>query len=209
MIFDFDSTIADSVEVALHVYNQLAPQYKSDQVSLEEIPSLLALGYAKAARAKHIRWHVIPQLLVHARREMRAHMGDIKPYPGITECVEELRADGHTIGILTSNREDSVRDFLAKNKLPTFDFIISEKSLFGKDRALKKIMRARGLTTADTIYIGDETRDVAACRKIGVPVIGVAWGLAGEIGFAKVTPDYLVRNTNELLAAIKSLDQSA
>lgn len=204
VIFDFDGTLANSIAVALRVYNQLAPLYRAEPVSLEELPMLQKLGYAKAARAKHVRWRIVPRLLMHASREMKQHMGEVKPYPGVVECIKQLKNEGFVVGVLTSNQEALVRDFFAAHGFPEFDFVVSEKSLFGKDKALKKIMRRRGLSRGDVIYIGDETRDVAACRRIGVPVIGVSWGLAGAEGFAELPPDYLVHTPAELAKAIRS-----
>ena len=206
IVFDFDGTLANSIGVAIKVYNQLAPQYRAETVIIEEIPELQKLGYAKAARAKHIRWSIIPRLLLHASREMKQHMHEVKPYPGIVEMLKHLHEAGFVLGILTSNQESLVSDFFVTHGFPEFDFIVSEKSLFGKDKALKKIMRRRGLSHNDIVYIGDETRDVAACQRIGVTSIGVSWGLAGKDGFGDSQPDHLVTTSAELEATIKSLN---
>jgi len=202
VIFDFDGTLADTIELVLNLYNQVAPQFKADTVTKAEIPVLLRLGYAKAAKKKHIRWSVIPRLVLYVSREMRKHMDEVKPYPGAVDCIKNLRAGGYAVGVLTSNQENLVRKFFAKNNFPDFDFVVSEKTLFGKDKALRKIIRRRGLDISQVVYVGDEPRDVVACRRIGVKVIGVSWGVAGPNGFGNDKPDHLVNTADQLEAVI-------
>lgn len=204
MIFDFDGTLADTIELVFNLYNKVAPQFKSDTVTKAEIPTLLRLGYAKAAKQKHIRWSVIPRLVLYVSREMRKHMDEVKPYPGVVDCIKELQRHGCAVGVLTSNQEGLVRKFFADNQFPDFDFVVSEKTLFGKDKALRKIIRRRGLDAEQVFYVGDEPRDVVACRRIGVKVIGVSWGLAGPDGFGSDKPDHLVSTADQLKTVIMS-----
>ena len=136
---------------------------------------------------------------------MRQHMTEVKPYEGIVEGLQELKASGYRLGVLTSNEEHLVREFLETHQYPLFDFVVSEKTLFGKDKALRKIMKKFTLERDNVVYVGDEPRDVAACRKAGIAVLGVSWGLAGVEGFGKHPPDILVHDCQELVAAIKNL----
>ena len=38
-------------------------------------------------------------------------------------------------------------------------------------------MVEKGFSLSETLYIGDEVRDVKACQKIGLDIISVSWGL--------------------------------
>ncbi len=136
---------------------------------------------------------------------MRQHMAEVTPYPGIVRALQELKASGYNLGVLTSNQEHLVREFLEIHQYPPFDFIVSEKTLFGKDKALRKIMKKFDLDRSDVVYIGDEPRDIGASRKAGISVIGVSWGLAGVDGLGKTPPDILVHNPSELVKAVQSL----
>ena len=91
------------------------------------------------------------------------------------------------------------------HQYPLFDFIVSEKTLFGKDKALRKIMKKFALDTRGVVYVGDEPRDIVASRKADISVIGVSWGLAGVDGLGKTPPDILVHHPSELVKAVKSL----
>ena len=55
---------------------------------------------------------------------------------------------------------------------------------------------------AQLFYVGDEVRDVKACRKAGVPVVGVTWGFNSRDALEKSGPSLVVDHPSELLAAI-------
>lgn len=48
--------------------------------------------------------------------------------------------------------------------------------MFGKDKMIKRFLKSKKITEKDMLYVGDEQRDVAACKKAGVNVIWVSWG---------------------------------
>lgn len=206
VIFDFDGTLADSIGLVIRLYNQHAQHYKALEISEDELPNLRKMvrdqGYAKTLKSKNIRLSRLPSMVLTIGREMRAHMDQVKPYPDIISTLELLKAKGYRLAVLTSNQEHIVREFLEHHQYPLFDFIVSEKTLFGKDKALKKIMKKFALDKRGVVYVGDEPRDVLACRKADISVIGVSWGLAGVEGFGKNPPDFLVHSASELNSVI-------
>jgi phosphoglycolate phosphatase len=134
---------------------------------------------------------------------MKQHMGEVKPYPGVVKVLKNMQEAGISIGVLTSNNAGLVNDFFESNNFPVFDFIVSEKTMFGKEKALKKIMKRHGLPHHRVIYVGDEPRDITACKKAGIRVVGVTWGVGGREGLVSTPPDWLVDTSNELLDVIK------
>lgn len=209
VIFDFDGTLANSITLALRLYNDSAARFKALPILESELPELRKtvkeLGYVKTLKTRNIRISRLPTMMLTINREMHQHMDEVKPYEGIIEVLQELKAQGYRLGVLTSNQEHLVREFLETHQYPLFDFIVSEKTLFGKDKALKKIMKKFALDRRGVVYVGDEPRDVIACRKADISVIGVSWGLAGIEGFGKTPPDILVHVPIELVDAIGSL----
>ncbi|MBP7767033.1 HAD-IA family hydrolase [Candidatus Saccharibacteria bacterium] len=203
VIFDFDGTLADSVSIALRLYNDFSDVYGVEQINgIDEARQLLSLGYAKAMKAKKITPLKLITLVRLASKEMPKHMPEVVPYSGIVETVSKLKSQGYGIGVLTSNQEAIVRGFLSAHKFPEFDFVVSEKTLFRKDKALKKIIKKYKLSTEEIVFVGDEPRDMQAAAKLGVKSVGVTWGLAGVEGFGKSQPDILVNSASEIVQAI-------
>lgn len=202
VIFDFDGTLANTIDLVARIYNEHAAEFGSDTVSADEFPKLQKMGYKKALKAKKLRWHVLPRVVVVVRREMRQHMNEVKPYAGIKDMLEELKYKGVSIGVLTSNDGALVHEFLDSHNFPMFDFVVSEKTIFGKDKALRRIMERHDLDKNNVIYVGDEPRDVSASKKADIKVIGVTWGFGGIPGMKSSKPDKTVTTVAELKGAI-------
>ena len=209
VIFDFDGTLANSISLAIRLYNKHAAHFKALPVDEDELPALRKMvrehGYAKTLKSKNVHLRKLPNMVLTISREMRLHMSEVKPYDGIVEALQELKARGYRLGVLTSNQEPIVREFLETHQYPLFDFIVSEKTLFGKERALRKIMKKFALDRRGVVYVGDEPRDISACRKADISSIGVSWGLAGVDGLGKTPPDIMVHSPKEILKAVKNL----
>jgi phosphoglycolate phosphatase len=207
IIFDFDGTLANSVDLMFDLYNSHTEEFGYLPVKREEFPEIRRMGYAKVMRLKKIKARRLPKIISVLSREMRKSMDEVNPYDGIVSVLFDLQKMGFSIGVLTSNQTSLVQDFFKKHAFPNFDFVVSEKTIFGKDKALKKIIRRLGLECEQVLYVGDEPRDVTASHKAGIQVIGVTWGLAGNEGFETIIPDKIVHTPKELLDTISELSQ--
>jgi len=209
VIFDFDGTLANSLDLVARLYNENAHKYGALPIDMNDLPEYRKLGYKKAMKKAKIRWTVLPRLVLFVSREMKKHMGEVKPYDGVVDVLNEIQEQGISIGVLTSNDGALVHDYLEKNNFPVFDFIVSEKTMFGKEKALKRIMKRHGLQRERVVYVGDEPRDITACNKAGIKVIGVTWGVGGREGLASTPPDWLVDTPNELMDTILKAKQAS
>jgi phosphoglycolate phosphatase len=202
IVFDFDGTLADTLD-AVH---QLVGQYASRRGY--RVPDVNALRQSGSVSWKGLLSQAgIPQMELAAlgafvRKELGAHMETIAFLPGVEPALRRLRDEGHSLGVVTSNSRQNVRRFLkARGWLEDFDFVYSGRSLFGKAAVLRRMLRAQGLGPADVVYVGDEVRDVEACRKAGLRVIAVTWGMHCADALSKSAPDAVVSHPDELAGA--------
>ncbi|HEX2921412.1 MAG TPA: HAD hydrolase-like protein, partial [Bacteroidales bacterium] len=118
----------------------------------------------------------------------------------------QIRNSGLRMGILTSNSAYNVGMFLKYNHLSDFiDFIYSDKSFFGKDIVLRKLLNHEKILKEDAIYVGDETRDIEASRKVGIPVIAVVWGFHNRKTLASLNPDQIADTPEDLMGCIQKI----
>ena len=68
---------------------------------------------------------------------------------------------------------------------------------------IKKIFEIKKITEKDMLYVGDEQRDVAACKKAGVNVIWVSWGYDVIETVKKDAPDYMVHKPIEIVQVVQ------
>ncbi|MFY9364865.1 MAG: HAD-IA family hydrolase, partial [Bacteroidales bacterium] len=159
------------------------------------------------------QYHISPQklalLVLRIRKEMRNSIGKLQPVDGMEKALSVLQKQGYPMGIVTSNDRDNVLLFLKNNNLDTyFQCIYTGRSLFGKDKIFKRLFRQHGMSAKDAIYIGDETRDVEACKKTGIPVIAVTWGMNNKTVLAALQPEGLADSPDalpELVSAVGNM----
>lgn len=200
LIFDFDGTLADSLEAIVEISNRLAPQYGLKPATAAELVQFRDLSADQFIRRSNIPLLKLLRLLRRMRRELQAKVPELDPIEGIEPMLMALHAQGHNMGIVTSNSFGNVQMFLAIHGLESyFQFIQGGVPLFGKGRVLRQLMRQRRLVPSKTLYVGDETRDIDASRRIGLRVVAVSWGFNSRQALERHQPHFLIDSPAQLL----------
>ena len=207
IIFDFDGTLADSMEASFRIYNRIAPDFNLAPIEVHEIPELRHLGLRGIMKKLEVKPRHLPQILSRGRLMLRDQMNDLQPCAGVLEQLGELRSNSVKFGILTSNSVENVEIFLRRHGVRHyFDFISTCTKLRGKSKHLRSIARTYSLQPWDMIYVGDEVRDVKAAQRAGVRMAGVTWGFNSHQALAALSPEWLLTEPvglRELLVAIE------
>jgi len=199
LILDFDGTIADTLEMALAVFNRVAPEYDLQPVGDRERELFRTKKPQELIRDFDISKLKLLTLTLRIRKELNRHVPEMKLFDNMEKALHEIRDAGFGMGILTSNSVENVRRFLEINNLTAlFDFIYSGRSFLGKDRVIRKMIIREQLPAGRIVYAGDETRDIEACRAAGIPVIAVSWGLNRRELLASLFPDQIADRPEEL-----------
>ncbi len=203
IIFDFDGTIANTFEHYITIYNAHADEYKLPKAT----PEILKKARQKSAWeiAKYLKippWRV-PFLVNAFLKVAQKTIGRVKPCAGIPQILEKLDKRGCSLGIVSSNRKANITAFLKANRLDQyFGFIHSETNIFGKDKVLKHVLKTYSLNPKKVLYVGDEVRDIEACRKVGIKMAAVTWGFNTEDLLKKNKPDFLFNQPDDLLKTL-------
>ena len=204
IVFDFDGTIADTHDALVEITNRLAGEFGYKPVDEEKLQHFKNLSSRDIVKQSEISLFKIPFLLKRIKSELGKEIIHLKPVSGLGETLLDLKNQGYQLGIITSNEKNNVLAFLKENNLElVFDFIYSGIAIFGKDRIMAKFIKNNGLTKNEAIYVGDETRDIEAAKKSGMPVIAVSWGFNSAEILAKHKPDFLIDHPRQLLEVVK------
>lgn len=206
IIFDFDGTIADTIDLALAIYNRIAPEYNCKPVN-DEDRKVLREGKPKELLKEYGVTNLkLGLLLLRIRKEIGNHIPELKLVKGIRDPLREIKNAGLILGILTSNSTHNVNRFLKKNDLTDiFDFVYSGKSLFGKDRVLMRLFDHEKISGEEVMYIGDETRDIEASERAGIPVVAVTWGLNNRKALLSLKPDQIADKPADLPGCVQEV----
>jgi phosphoglycolate phosphatase len=200
IIFDFDGTLADTLEESRRIYNLLAPDYSLREVTSEELPGLRHFSLLELLDHLDIPKRRVPSLISRGTALMRGNITRLSPIPGIAEILPEMRSRARSFGVLTSNSEPNVDLFLRAHGLREhFDFISSTSKLTGKAKHLRAIRKTFSLRTGEMLYVGDEIRDIKAAKKAEVPMAAVTWGFNSPESLQAQNPEHVIVSPAELL----------
>jgi phosphoglycolate phosphatase len=198
VVFDFDGTLVDSLLMALDIFNRFAAKYRYKPIENPEA----ARSMTTRQFMKHhgISLWRLPRLVRKFHAAAAGEAEKLKLYPGLAEVLAGLQENGTRLGILSSNKEDNIRRCLRVNGAEEFfAFVVGYPKLFGKGRALRRIIRAERIARGDVLYVGDELRDMEAARKAGVASAAVTWGFHAELILREFGPDHVVTDPAKLL----------
>jgi pyrophosphatase PpaX len=131
----------------------------------------------------------------------------IASYDGIDGVLAALKADGRTLGIVTSKSRDAVD--LAFASIPIehyFDVVITaDDSTLHKPNAEPVLagFEALGRSLNGGCYVGDAPFDLQAAAAAGVAGIGVTWGFFPRSALEAEKPRVIVDTPEELLSTLR------
>ncbi|WP_250124230.1 HAD hydrolase-like protein [Chroococcidiopsis sp. CCMEE 29] len=209
IIFDFDGTIADTLNAIVSITNRLAAQFGHKPISQEELVQIKNLSSRQIIKQSGISIFKFPLLVGKVKAELNSEIQTIKPFLGIKEALIEVKSEVDRVGMLSSNSKENIVAFLEMNGLQDlFDFIYTGATLFGKSKVIKELLKQEKFKPEESVYVGDETRDIEAARRSRTKAIAVSWGFNSKEVLAAQNPDFLVHQPSELVEVIKSLQQA-
>lgn len=205
ILFDFDGTIADTLQTAIVLWNEIAAAKGYSAVHPEELPELRHLDLKKLVKRLGVPKRKVPGLLLRGERALRDRIGEIEIFEGMPEVLRSAREEADVLGILTSNSVENVEVFLARHGLEgLFDSVQSTSKLTKKAKYLRRILEDHDIAPTDARYVGDEIRDMKAAHKAGIPAIAVTWGFNSAESLRETGPAHLVSTPAELAALLIS-----
>ena len=202
LIFDFDGTIADTFNLYIDVMRKIYREYNFKYIDDDDIELCRAMTSKEIIQYLGISPLQIPMIAHRIRGDFTQQMKEQKIFTGVDSVLESLKQEGHKLFILSSNSEENINIFLGLNNITQFDAVFSKSSIFGKSGIIKKIINKNKFIADDVYYIGDETRDIEAAKKINIKSIAVTWGYNNRKALLDKNPDYIIDKPQQLLALL-------
>ncbi|MFW7188972.1 HAD-IA family hydrolase [Lysinibacillus sp. BNK-21] len=202
IIFDFDGTLADSTAVFASAWNTLAQKYKFKGIELKEIDTLKKLSISERSKLFDFPMYKLPMILPQFYKLYRQSLNDVHLFEGMKELLIEIDKRGYKILIISSNSKENILEFLKMNGIYCVTDVLCSNRIFGKDKVMKKFLKEANVDSSNVVYIGDEQRDIVACKKAGIPIIWVEWGYDAKEVVQNDEPEYSVSTPQEILEII-------
>ena len=200
IVFDFDGTLVDSRTLFISLYNKLAARKGYTPMTPENLQHLRTLSIPERCRLLGVPIYKIPFLIGPIMKEYGQSIGNLQFNPGVEEMLDTLSQKGIAYAVLSSNSKKNIEAFFSLKGARGANDIFCSRSIFGKHVLLDKFLKAKDLKPAEILYVGDELRDIEACRKTGVPVAWVSWGYDAETAIENDKPDYIIHEPADILS---------
>jgi pyrophosphatase PpaX len=203
ILFDFDGTLADSIDLIVTTFRQATEEVLGaplpDKIVLDNLGRPLSEYFeqlAPSGKADEL-------IRAYRRHNLENHDALIREYPHVRETVAELAARGYRLGIVTSKgRELTGKGLAAVGLKELFSVVVTlEDTEHHKpspepiEFALEKLNAKRRRAA----YVGDSPWDIVSGKAAGVMTVAVLWGGFSEADLAASGPDLIVRDPRRLL----------
>lgn len=196
IIFDFDGTIADTLQLCYELMERMSKQHKFHfpKQSMEQLRDFDVDAFVDLLEISRLHFY---RLLFKGKKLFGQRIKEIQFCNGMEQLLYYLKGK-YPLSICTSNSEKNVQDFLAYKKINFFNAVISGWNISGKKTKLKKFLKKQQLHSSEVLYIGDEARDILACQVNEIDVVAATWGYNSKQKLAAHNPTYLIDNPKDL-----------
>jgi phosphoglycolate phosphatase len=187
VLLDLDGTLVDTVGDISTAANLMRASLGFEPLPAALIATFVGKGIANlvSRTLKDVVGEVGPTALKVAvanfERQYEKCFGDTsKPFPGVIEGLDAMRAKGIRLGCVTNKADKFTRPLLERTGLAEyFELTLSGDSLPEKKPHPMPLLHAAahfGASQAQVLLIGDSVNDAEAARAAGSPVFIVPYG---------------------------------
>ena len=212
-LFDLDGTLIDTVDDLASACEQVLAEFgfgKADGTAVytrADYHRFVGNGIKKLVE-RALDVHAMPEVLEKAcARFMVIYNENCKvktcPYEGIIPLLDELKARGITMGIVTNKPEKQAR-YLAEAFFSAYDLRCVYGGVEGRPHkpdptSLNMAMADCDADRATTLFIGDSDVDVETAHNGGLTCAGAVWGFRGKEELHRAGAEILLDHPLDLL----------
>jgi phosphoglycolate phosphatase len=198
IIFDFDGTIADTVEVFVQVNNDNYKDYGTKFVSQEDVEALKKMGDRQAL--KFLGINMLEFILITRKffNQIHAFMHTAPIYKDMKEVLSSVHHNGKLTAIVSRNSVANIKSFLKANKIEHISAIYAETIILRKHKIIRQLLKRHKLTSEQAVFIGDRISDYVAAKKAGIDFIFVTWGYGDATKVPQNELKYIAHTPQEL-----------
>ncbi|WP_165855353.1 HAD family hydrolase [Marinobacter sp. JSM 1782161] len=214
VIFDWDGTLIDSVDHIAGSLHQAATELGFPAREMDAYRDIIGLGIVEALQTLYPG---MSEAEVQAMREGYARHFFTKKtapqniFPGIGELLVDLKTGRAQLAVATGKSRRGMTRALASSGLgPHFAITrCADETRSKPDPAmLHEILAHFDIAPDEAVMIGDTVYDMEMAQRIGMPAIGVEWGVHKRDRLELYAPQAVVEDVPGLRRALE-LDTSA
>lgn len=205
VIFDLDGTILDTLDDLTDSTNHALRINGLPEHSEDEIRRFVGDGIHKLIE-RAVPYGsgdiVIEKVFRDFNDYYKDHCFDkTKPYCGICECIENIKAAGIKIAVVSNKADYAVKELCDLFFPEVFDMVIGEKKDVRRKPypdSIEKILYIMDIDRKEAVYVGDSEVDIKTAENAGIDEIAVGWGFRESSCLRENGAKIIVKDTEEL-----------
>jgi phosphoglycolate phosphatase len=210
ILFDLDGTLTDSKP---GIINSILFALKTLEIPENNINALDSFIGPPLRESFMIRYNLTANdgdRAINAYREYYSEKGlyDNRLYENITGLLASLNSRRYQLFVATSKPTVFAKKIIGHFSLDKqFREIVGsnlDNCRTDKTEIISHIISEHGLSTSDTIMIGDRKNDIIGAKNNRIKSIGVTYGYGTMEEISEHTPDYIARDCFELKSILST-----
>jgi len=182
-IFDLDGTLLSTLADLAASTNYALRTHHMPERSLDEVRRFVGNGVKKLmerAIPDGLKNPLFEETFATFRQHYMQHNLDTtQPYPGIMQLLEQLKAEGKNIAVVSNKFYAATRELCRHFFGDLVPVAIGEREDIRKKPAPDTVieaLRELGVDKEGAVYIGDSDVDIMTAKNSGMPCVSVLWG---------------------------------
>lgn len=182
-IFDLDGTLLSTLADLAASTNYALRTHHMPERSLDEVRRFVGNGVKKLmerAIPDGLDNPLFEETFATFRQHYIQHNLDTtQPYPGIMQLLEQLKAEGKNIAVVSNKFYAATRELCHHFFGDLVPVAIGEREDIRKKPAPDTVieaLRELGVDKEGAVYIGDSDVDIMTAKNSGMPCVSVLWG---------------------------------
>jgi phosphoglycolate phosphatase len=212
VLFDMDGTLIDSSEGIIKSAQYALTHYGIEETDMQNLMSFIGppLAYSFKNRYGFSEEKAREAVDVYRERYTKIGIFECSLYPGVRECIEQLKEMGYLIGMASSKPEESCRRILKHfDLIDLFDDVVGatpDGRIDTKEEVLSEVMRRwHEIPREEMCLIGDTIFDVEGANQKEIPCICVSYGFGDVEEMLAAGALKICDSMSELPQAIRTL----
>ena len=184
-IFDLDGTLLDTLADLAAAVNYALRQHGMPEHTIDDVRRFVGNGVRKLMERAIPDGEKNPdfEATFATFREYYMHhsLDTTRPYPGIIETLEALKAKGCRLAVVSNKMMAATKELCQHFFAETIEVAIGENEAAGIRKkpapdTVFEALRQLGEEKDSAVYVGDSDVDLETASNSGLPCISVLWG---------------------------------
>ena len=178
VLFDYDGTFMNTRDSVLGLWKIFLEKEGNMVLSDDEMSEIFRLPI-EASFAKYFPDHTLEEIMDVYKDYQKKYLIPREPFDGMVDLVKNCYDQGYKIGLVTSRQGVSARKGLTNSGvIDMFSSLVTSETCENHKPSKDPIMACvneLGVSTDETVMVGDSLSDLESGKSAGVPIILVGW----------------------------------